>query len=160
MKRFLTVVAIVSLALVGTAHAKDSTGCGLGTMLFKDKSGIFPQILAVTTNGTFGNQTFGISSGTLGCDPEGTIVYSAAVQRYMGNRLTHVAADMSRGEGESLEVLAGLIGVTDEDRAAFYAFTKVHFPEIFPSPETTAEDALLALQDLMAADTRMVRYVG
>src|SRR5205823_3826374 len=36
-------------------------GCGLGSMLFGDQKGMI-QILAATTNGTFGSQTFGITS--------------------------------------------------------------------------------------------------
>lgn len=160
MRRLIVLAAVLAVALVGTAQAKDSTGCGLGTMLFKNKKGVFPQILAVTTNGTSGNQTFGISSGTLGCDPEGTIVYSAAVQRYMGKQLDHVAADMSRGAGESLETLARLIGVTQEDEAAFFELTKSSFTKIFPTAEVTAEQALRNLQTLMAADGRLIRYVS
>ncbi|MCP3913921.1 MAG: DUF3015 domain-containing protein [bacterium] len=129
-------------------------------MLFKDKQGVFPQILAVTTNGTSGNQTFGISSGTLGCDPEGQIVYSAAVQRFMGERIDKVASDMSQGGGENLEALSNLIGIAPEDRAAFFELTKVNFAVIFPTEEATAEQALLSLQALMAEDNRLSRYVS
>lgn len=160
-RRLLLVLALGFLmAVAGTVEAKDSTGCGLGTMLFKGKSGIFPQILAVTTNGTLGNQTFGITSGTSGCDPDGTIVYNAAVQRFMGTQVDRVAADMSQGGGENLNALADLIGVTEEDKAAFFALTKTNFSRIFPTAETTAEEALLNLQELMAEDGRMVRYLG
>ena len=106
MRRIAVSVLAIGCLFAVSAQADDSTGCGLGTRLFEGKSGVFPQILAVTTNGTSGNQTFGISSGTSGCDPKGTIVYNAAVQRYMGERLDHVAADMSRGGGESLDALA------------------------------------------------------
>src|SRR6186713_935077 len=43
-------------------------GCGLGSMIFEPDSG-FTQVFAATTNGTSGNQTFGITSGTSNCDP-------------------------------------------------------------------------------------------
>ena len=36
-------------------------GCGLGSMVFGDQKGMI-QILAATTNNTFGTQTFGITS--------------------------------------------------------------------------------------------------
>lgn len=55
------------------AQAIDSTGCGLGSMAWRGQSGILPQVAAATTNGTFGNQTFGITFGTSGCDPNGRI---------------------------------------------------------------------------------------
>lgn len=41
--------------------------CDWGTKLFEGQSGIAPQVLAVTANGTFWNQTFGISFGASGC---------------------------------------------------------------------------------------------
>ncbi|MCP3978868.1 MAG: DUF3015 domain-containing protein [bacterium] len=160
MRKLIVLGLAVAFLVAGTAQADNSTGCGLGSMLFEGKSGVFPQILAVTTNGTLGNQTFGISSGTLGCDPKGTVVYNAAVQRYMGERLDPIAADMSQGGGEDLDALAGLIGVTDEDKAAFFQLTKSNFEKIFPTAETTAEEALLNLQVLMSADDRMMGYLG
>jgi hypothetical protein len=150
----------IGILLGGTALAEDSTGCGLGTKLFEGKSGVVFQVMAVTTNGSLGNQTFGISSGTSGCDPEGTIVYSAAVQRFMGERIDYVASDMSQGGGENLDALAELIGVSDEDKAAFFELTKANFGRIFPTADTTAEEALVHLQELMAEDNRMVRYLG
>ncbi len=161
MTRRSAVMALaIGLMVVGFAHADDSTGCGLGSRLWEGKSGVFPQILAVTKNGTSGNQTFGISSGTSGCDPKGTIVYSAAVQRYMGERLDHVAADMSQGGGESLDALADLIGVSEADKPTFFEMTKTNFAWIFPTADTTAEEALVTLQELMADDSRMLRYLG
>lgn len=47
-------------------NVRSNCGCGLGYILFKDPKnpGILIQVFAATTNGTFGNQTFGISSGT------------------------------------------------------------------------------------------------
>src|SRR5438309_10501086 len=51
------------------AHGKSTyglAGCGLGSMIFGDQKGAI-QILAATTNSTFGTPTFGISSGTSNC---------------------------------------------------------------------------------------------
>lgn len=73
-KIILTSVAVAALAMLSTtAGAVDSTGCGLGSMIWRGQKGPGPQILAVTTNGTFGTQTFGITTGTMGCDPNGRI---------------------------------------------------------------------------------------
>ena len=75
MKKLLLTIAAVatSAALSVNAQAADSTGCGLGSLAWRGQKGPIPQLFAVTTNGTFGNQTFGISSGTSGCDPQGRI---------------------------------------------------------------------------------------
>src|SRR5690348_10000976 len=55
-----TAAANTNLAGYGVA------GCGFGSMLFGKQPG-FIQVLAATTNGTFGSQTFGISTGTSNC---------------------------------------------------------------------------------------------
>ena len=47
-------------------------GCGLGSMIFEPDSG-FTQVFAATTNGTSGNQTFGITSGTSNCASGGVV---------------------------------------------------------------------------------------
>ena len=59
-KIILTSVAVAGVLLMtAPAHAVDSTGCGLGSIIFKGQKGPLMQILAVTTNGSFGTQTFG-----------------------------------------------------------------------------------------------------
>ena len=64
MKKLLLVATIALLPMMANAH--DSTGCGLGSMAWRGQKGVVPQVLAATTNGFFGTQTFGISSGTSG----------------------------------------------------------------------------------------------
>jgi hypothetical protein len=52
-------------------------GCGLGKLAWGDYKGqkeIAPQVLMATTNGTFGSQTFGISTGTSGCTNDGKVM--------------------------------------------------------------------------------------
>lgn len=63
-------VAVVAPTLV---HADNVGGCGWGSKLFDGQQGVAPQVLAVTTNGTSGNQTFGITSGTSGCSQDGVV---------------------------------------------------------------------------------------
>jgi hypothetical protein len=159
MKRVLGLVA-VGMLVTGGADAKDSTGCGAGSILFEGQSGTAPQVLAVTTNGTSGNQTFGITFGTLGCDRHGMITASAKLNRFASRNLDKLAQNMAVGEGESLTTLANLIGIADEDKPAFYAATKTHFSAIFASSEVTAEDVLVALERIMADDPTLASYVS
>ena len=72
MKKIL-LAALVSLPVTAFAAANNVGSCGLGSKVFEGQKGIAPQVLAVTTNGTFGNQTFGITSGTLGCTQDGVV---------------------------------------------------------------------------------------
>jgi hypothetical protein len=159
MKHAFSLVA-AGILFTGTAVAEDSTGCGAGTLLFEGQSGTAPQVLAVTTNGTLGNQTFGITSGTLGCDSQGMITASAELNRFASQNLDKLAQNMAVGEGESLDTLASMIGIADQDKAAFYAATKAHFDTIFASSNVTAQEMLAALQSVMADDAVLSRYVA
>lgn len=158
MKKF-AMLAASALLFSGQAFADDSTGCGVGSMIFDGKSGIFPQVLAVTTNGSTGNQTFGISSGTLGCDANGTISSKAKMGMFTGENMESLALDMSRGEGESLATMAALMEIADEDRAAFYALTKDNFARIYDSADVTAGEVLANLRAVMAEDEALKSYV-
>src|SRR3954469_2639303 len=48
-------------------------GCGLGSLIFGPVNSPGAQILAATTNSTFGSQTFGITSGTSNCVSGGVV---------------------------------------------------------------------------------------
>lgn len=159
MKRAL--IAGLLLSPLGTAMAAppNSVGCGLGSQVFDGQSGIVPQVLAVTTNGTVGNQTFGISTGTLGCDPEGTVVASARVPMFVGANMDNLAHDMAVGQGESLESLATLMNISDADKAAFYQVTKSNYGRIFSAANVTSGDMLASLYDVMRANGQLAQYV-
>jgi hypothetical protein len=157
-----TAIIAAAIALVSApafAASGDSTGCGLGSTLFDGQTGIAPQVLAVTTNGTFGNQTFGISSGTLGCVQDGTVRPAAKVAMFMGANMDKLALDMSRGEGESLSTLAQMMGVKADDRERFYSVAQANVGTIFPSTTTTAGQALAALDQSLSEDPQLRRYV-
>lgn len=158
MKKIAVAAAFAGAVAFGSGVQADSTGCGLGTMVFEGQSGIGPQILAVTTNGTFGNQTFGISTGTLGCEQDGTV--SAPVEHFMSQNLDAVARDMARGEGEALETLAALMEIDAADRAEFYAMTRENFEQIFPSADVTAGDAIEGLVEVLSDDATLSQYVA
>jgi hypothetical protein len=96
-------VAAVAIFASHSASA-DSSGCGLGSMLFDGNKGIAPSVVAVTTNGTSGNQTFGISSGTLGCDQNNTVnSNNGRLFSFADKNLNELASDTSRGEVANYE---------------------------------------------------------
>ncbi|MCB1197276.1 MAG: DUF3015 family protein [Bdellovibrionota bacterium] len=84
-------------------------GCGLGSMLFQDDKQI-SQILAATTNGTSGNQTFGISTGTSNCTSNGLVKIDKETQAYVEVNYDVLQKDIARGEGETLAGFASLLG--------------------------------------------------
>lgn len=162
MRRMWLVVGLLAATASSAAMAAgaDSTGCGLGTMIFEGQSGRVPQILAVTTNGTFGNQTFGITSGTLGCVSDGTVKPAQRMAMFMGANMDKVAQDMSRGDGEALRTLADLKGVEPADRAAFYRTAQANVGRIFPSDQVTAGEALHELDVVLAESPELRRYAA
>jgi len=161
MKYSLIVVSAAALLAFGTAHAenKNNTGCGLGTKAFAGKTGKVYEIMAVTTNGTSGNQTFAISSGTLGCTNNGVIDPPSQVAAFTGSNIDKLARDTARGEGESLESLASLIGIDEKDRSAFYKLSQKNFATIFPSENVQAGDVIKTWYGVMSKDKTLSRYV-
>ncbi len=157
-------IAFSALALAlssGTAFAQqNNVGCGLGSMVFDGQSGIAPQVLAATTNGTSGNQTFGITSGTLGCTQDGTVSSTVKLSMFTGSNMDKLAADMSKGQGEALETLADLMGVESADKAAFFAATHDNFDKVFTSSNVTAEEVIANLNKVLAADAELSRYAA
>lgn len=159
MKKKIVLAALAAAIYAGGVQA-ENTGCGLGTMVWEGQQGLAPQVLAVTTNGTLGNQTFGITFGTLGCTKDGVVGASQKVAMFTGSNLDALARDMSVGAGESLEVLATLMGIEEADKQAFFAVTRESYERIFPAADVTAEDVLAALSETMAQHTALARYAA
>ena len=121
----------VALAVPSIALADNVGSCGWGTKLFDGQKGVAPQVLAVTTNGTFGNQTFGITSGTSGCTQDGVVHSTWKSAAFIDANMNRLALDMSRGEGESLRSLASIMNVSASDEATFGSTLQNNFAQIF-----------------------------
>ena len=148
MKKFLALTAFAVAFSASSAFAIDSTGCGLGSIIFKGQSGPIPQILAVTTNGSFANQTFGITSGTSGCDQQGRITGGTGkTLAFLENNLEQFAVDAARGQGETIDTVAALMGVSS-DKAG--AIIKENFAFIFDSHDVSAVTVTLKVSELLA----------
>ncbi len=161
MRKVLVLAAFGVMVSGGAALAGDpDVGCGWGTLAFKGQSGVAAKVLAATTNGILGSQTFGISSGTAGCNQGGVVKAELRVQMYAGANIDKLASDMAAGQGESLDTLAHLMGIASADRIAFFRLTKTHLGELFPSDQVTAGEMLTTLKDLMAADQQLAKYVS
>ena len=154
----------VAVALIFSSHANAQTkdpnniGCGLGSIIWEGSDGVPAQVLAATTNGTLGNQTFGISSHTLGCAANGKVMNPERVAMFISPNIDRLAQDMSRGSGETLTSLADVIGIAPADRPAFYAATQKNFERIVPSENVTAGDMTNALFSIMSDDPTLKQY--
>lgn len=149
MKKLLTLAAVAVVFSASSAFALDSTGCGLGSMIFKGQSGTLPQILAVTTNGSFGTQTFGISSGTSGCDQNGRISGGTGKMfAFLEKNLEQFAVDAARGHGETIDTIAVLMN-TSSDKVG--TTVKENFAFLFDSEDVSAVTVTLKRANLLAA---------
>lgn len=141
MKRTFAVVAVVALSLmfVGAVYAgqaASNTGCGLGTMLFKNNAdnSVVLQTFQATTNGFYGNQTFGITTGTSECQQPKNFVSNQELNEFMVANMDNLARDIAQGRGETLDAFAELLGVPAEKRPEFYSQLQSGFARIFTSP--------------------------
>lgn len=146
-----------AILLGASTMAFAQPGCGVGAMIWKGQSGIAPHVLAATTNGSFGNQTFGMTTGTLGCQTNEAV---QSMAMYMNGNIDNVARDMSRGNGENLDTLAVVLGVDKADRGAFRQLLQDNFATIFPTTDTTSDQAVSAIVALMEKNEKLSKYVA
>lgn len=159
MKKLIAVLSLVVAFPSAVMAAQDNVGgCGVGSMIFKGQSGVGPQVLAVTTNGISGNQTFGISTGTLGCTQDGTVHSNMKTALFIDSNKDKLARDMSVGSGETLAALAHLLGVESQDQVAFNRLTKDNMARIFTSESVATEQVIVALREVLASDATLSRY--
>lgn len=134
-------MAVMSVASVALADGYGTAGCGLGSIVFGDKPGII-QVLAATTNGTFGTQTFGITSGTSNCSSAEPSAESA--KAFVETNREALAKDVARGQGETISSLSTLAGCSDA--SAVGATLQQSFSAIFPAasiPDTQVSQSVL-----------------
>ena len=150
--RKLVVIAGLCLATGAMAADKYGTaGCGLGSLVFGNQKGIV-QIFAATTNGLFGSQTFGITTGTSNCADTGG--GAASIKSFTETNREALAKDMSRGQGETLKNLAVLAGCTDA--SAVGITLQKNFNSIIPNAATPSEQ----VSDAIVSTLRSQKALG
>lgn len=150
MKKLSLAAMIMGGAMMAASNAAavDSTGCGLGSMAWRGQSGIGPQVLAATTNGSFGTQTFGITFGTSGCDPNGRVTGGTGKMTlaFLENNMEQYAMDAAAGRGETIDTLAGILNVDSEKLGEI---SKTNFAYLFADENADAVQVTLNLLELV-----------
>ncbi len=151
---FLSAFSVVALSSGAFAANPDTgPGCGLGKLAwgdFKNQKNIAPQVMMATTNGTFGSQTFGISSGTSGCSNDGQVWSEHKTTMFAGLNFENLAQDMAQGRGEHLASLASLMGVPAEHQGEFFALAQDKYTGLVQAGETSPVALIKALNDAIA----------
>jgi len=130
-------------------------GCGLGKVAWQN----YPhaktkgaQILIATTNGSFGSQTFGITTGTLGCTDDGKWWAEQKAIMFAELNADALAQEMAQGQGEHLASLATLLGVPNQQHPAFFAMTQERYAVLTGTSDRSGVAMVKALNDAMSAD--------
>jgi len=135
-------------------------GCGWGSKLFDGNKGIAPQILAVTTNGILGNQTFAITSGTSGCSQGGVVRSSWKNVMFLDANKAQFAKDIASGSGETAAAFGKLVGLAKEDEALFLSTTKANFSTIFASSDVSAAQIAASLKQVVSSTPGLTQYAA
>jgi hypothetical protein len=134
--------------LKGTG-AYGAAGCGLGSLVFGNQPGAV-QILAATTNGTFGSQTFGITTGTSNC---GGGLMAMGTKNFVEANREVLAKDISRGQGEAIGALTVINAC--QDSAKVGAALQKNFSAIFPTENATSDEVTRAILQTLHSDATL-----
>ena len=156
MKKLVLLTIVLALISTSAFAAKSSgkaygaAGCGLGSMAMgKDGN----QVLAATTNGTFGTQLFGITSGTSNCTDGGAMASNQQLPVFVeANRLA-LSNDIARGSGETVANLSEVMGCNDPAHLA--NTLQSNFKAIFPSATIASESVTQAIVDVVKKDAKL-----
>ena len=156
MKRIVTLAAAIALVAPGLALAKGGNhpmaGCGLGYVLFghNDNSPVM-QVLAATTNGISGNQTFGMTTGTSGCTDDGAVKFVKEAEVYAEVNLDSLRSEMAAGQGEFVNSFAALLGARGEQIPQMVQLFQKDYSQISPTSATTSAEMLENLKGVLSA---------
>ncbi len=162
--RMVLVLAAVAVAAPALAQSKTeddlrrglkgtgaygAAGCGLGSMAFGNQPGAV-QILAATTNGIFGNQTFGITFGTSNCGPG---ILAQGTRNFVEANREALAKDIARGGGEAIGALTVINRCADSH--AVGAVLQASFGRIFPTVNASDEQVTRAILETLHSDAKL-----
>lgn len=153
MKKLIAIaVTAVSLA-PSLAMAKGShpmAGCGLGYVLLSNKENSkVIQIVGATTNGTSGNQTFGITSGTSGCTEDGAVKIAKAAEVFAEVNLDSLRREMAAGNGEFAATFASLLGAKGDNVGQLVSIFHSNYASLFPTATTSTDEMLASLSTVL-----------
>lgn len=154
MKKLMIVCLIVLLSgsVAMASSAKDNCGCGLGYVALEnaDTDSVLMQLVVTFLNGICGNQTFGITSGTLGCDKPSGIVKNEIMDTYIADNLDNIAVDIAAGEGETIDTLFEITGLPVEKKSVFSLALQNNFEVIFASDEISHKAVSAKINEIIA----------
>lgn len=151
-------LAVVSLVPSVFAGGYGPAGCGLGSIIFEDREyNKWEEVVVAFLNYMMGNQTFGISSGTLNCDADGNKKDKEMFKKaFVKRNYDSLTKEMAAGKGEHLEALATLLGCED-NLPLFKDFIRRNYASIFETENIPPSEMLDLLETGLDNDSRLSR---
>ena len=150
MKKWILALAAL-LVFTGTsfgATVSEDCGCGLGKVAIGEKEGLGWNLLGTFLNGISGNQTFGMTSGTLGCGESDLFVSNERMDIFVADNMDNLAVDIAMGSGESLDALMELAQVNDKTKAA--EVLQANFDAIYPDASVGEAQVANSIRGVLA----------
>ncbi|MBF0239495.1 MAG: DUF3015 family protein [SAR324 cluster bacterium] len=146
-KKLVFVAMAASIIPVSSLFADTGAGCGLSTVVpwVNENKTVLQKLLAGTTNGISGNQSFAITTGTLGCTNEGFVKNEEKARMFVASNFDSLKTDIAQGQGEFLSTLAQIIEVPASQQQEFYSFTQSHYTQLFQSAQTSPQEMISQL---------------
>ncbi len=148
---FATVSAVLLSAGTAIALPYGAAGCGLGALLIGSEPGMM-QLFAATTNGSSANQTFGITSGTLGCGA--SVTGKPSAKAFIETNREALAKDMARGSGEAIVQLSAIAGCKDSSQVA--STLQKQFKTVFPSANVSTQHVTTSLLSTLSSNKTLM----
>ncbi|MFT5397168.1 MAG: hypothetical protein ACI85N_002386 [Gammaproteobacteria bacterium] len=161
MKKLLIAFALFMTSTASFAASPGGPNCGWGNLLLEGSSGKTSHVIAATTNASTGNATFGMTSGTNGCNTSDKLTYSGRALAAIPGFMEAVAQDMAKGEGEALDALALSYEIQDQaDKAAFAKVMQQSFEQVFNQENISSEAFLHNIEMVMKNNAQLKKYAA
>lgn len=133
------------------ARIRGNVGVGLGTRLWGNiGDGLACQVLAATTNGCCGNQTFAVTSGTLGAKQPGDVAKNELTD-YLHDNMDTTARAIASGRGEAMDAVLDILAVPAERRESVASHLQASFSSIYTSQNVTHDVVAQRILAVIAA---------
>jgi hypothetical protein len=156
MKKIVLAIIFISMAFifgVMPISAKHGmAGCGLGSLIIESND--IMQVTAATSNGTSGNQTFGITTGTSNCTKDGVVNNDKVQEVFVHLNYNSLEKEMAVGKGEKLSALASLVGCS-KNVNGFSNFAKANYSKLFSSKSGDPSLLLASLKEEISKDVTL-----
>lgn len=143
--RFFIVIALL-ISSITVAQADNSTGCGLGSLIWT-KNSVVSALFRATTNHSFSSQLFGITTGTSGCSQHSIVKRDMYPVYYAEANLPELRHEMAYGQGEYLVTFSEVLGCNPQGQADFMKWAQNSYPTMFKNGQSSSSDLLAGLKD-------------